>query len=176
MIKLFLRSTSIQGLGACRHACQRTADWCTTHAALQGYQLFSQDLSAFLVPQSDGNVVLYNTSIVNQRGYVAAAAMWASNTYSTSPVNPYKLIMQTVGAPAAALPCCCNCGFGQADQSSAAWAYHSVLIDCRIATLSCTMARAPHCTALEPTMKVLEVVPPKLCPHADCKWGTGISV
>ena len=38
----------------------------------------------------------YNTSLVQQSGYNYLSAIWASNTYTSSPQGPYSLSMQTV--------------------------------------------------------------------------------
>lgn len=83
--------------GAARHArmvaeAQRLRCWCW----LQGYELFSADLSTFLIQQPDGNLVLYNTALVNSGiGRNGAASLFGSNTYMAG-TPPYYLTMQQV--------------------------------------------------------------------------------
>ena len=49
---------------------------------LQGVQLPSLDNKAFLLPQTDGNLVLYNQSLVGTYGTTQAAAIWYSGAHS----------------------------------------------------------------------------------------------
>jgi hypothetical protein len=83
-----------------RHWQPLAAIWCIRALLLllQGYELFSADLSTFLIPQPDGNLVLYNTALVNQYGRTGNAALYGSGSYTTNPVNPYYLTMQTVSS------------------------------------------------------------------------------
>jgi hypothetical protein len=69
--------------------------------AVQDTHLFSADATIFLKPQSDGNLVLYNTERYSTYGDNSAAAVWASNTYLAS-TAPYNLVMQPVSH------CCCT--------------------------------------------------------------------
>jgi hypothetical protein len=62
----------------------------------QGTKLFSPDSIDFLVPQSDGNLVLYNVALYRTYGPTKAAAVWAANSNGGGK-GPYTLIMQQVG-------------------------------------------------------------------------------
>ena len=48
---------------------------------LQGVQLPSLDKKVFLLPQTDGNLVLYNQSLVGTYGTTQAAAIWYSGVH-----------------------------------------------------------------------------------------------
>lgn len=50
---------------------------CHLHA-MQGVQLPSSDNKVFLIAQNDGNLVLYNQSLVGTYGTTQAAAIWYS--------------------------------------------------------------------------------------------------
>jgi hypothetical protein len=63
---------------------------------LQSYELFSADLSTFLIVQPDANLVLYNTALVNQNGRTGVAAYYGSGTYNPNGNAPYYLTMQAV--------------------------------------------------------------------------------
>ena len=63
---------------------------------LQGTQLFSPDGAVFLIIQSDGNLVLYNTAKYASSGPTSAAAFWSSGTYGTGHPAPFQLNMQPV--------------------------------------------------------------------------------
>ena len=64
---------------------------------LQAERLYSSDGSVFIVPQTDGNLVLYNAYAVAQLGHTAVqAALWQSGTYGNSGPQPFILAMQQV--------------------------------------------------------------------------------
>ena len=51
----------------------------------------------FLVPQTDGNLVLYNAYAVQQMGGTSPlAAIWNSGTYNNGGPQPFVLAMQQV--------------------------------------------------------------------------------
>ena len=63
----------------------------------QAERLYSSDGSVFLVPQTDGNLVLYNAYAVARLGHTAVeAALWQSGTYGNPGPQPYILAMQQV--------------------------------------------------------------------------------
>ncbi len=62
----------------------------------QGTKLFSPDAVEFLVAQSDGNLVLYNTVLYRKYGPSRPAAVWAAGTYGAGN-GPFSLVMQQVG-------------------------------------------------------------------------------
>ena len=65
--------------------------------ALQAERLYSPDRSVFLVPQTDGNLVIYNAYAVAKLGHTAAeAAIWESGTYNNGGPQPFTLAMQEV--------------------------------------------------------------------------------
>ena len=65
--------------------------------ALQATPLYSPDGLVYLVVQSDGNLVLYNTAKAgNNPG--PSASFWSSGTYGRS-TAPYQLNMQSVCSP-----------------------------------------------------------------------------
>lgn len=65
---------------------------------MQAERLYSPGGSAFLVPQTDGNLVMYNAYAVAQLGHTAAeAALWQSGTYNNGGPQPFTLAMQKVG-------------------------------------------------------------------------------
>jgi hypothetical protein len=66
--------------------------------AVQDTHLFSADATTFLKPQSDGNLVLYNTERYSTYGASRAAAVWASNTYLATTAL-FNLVMQPVSSP-----------------------------------------------------------------------------
>ena len=66
---------------------------------MQGVQLASTDGTVFLVAQPDGNLVLYNASLVQSvYGMTPAAAIWYSGSAGTVSPAPYTLLMQEVSA------------------------------------------------------------------------------
>ena len=74
---------------------------------MQGYELFSVDLSTFLILQNDQNLVLYNTTLVNSGiGRSAQAVLFYSNTYNPNPIMPLSLTMQAVRGDTKAAPFC----------------------------------------------------------------------
>ena len=65
--------------------------------ALQAERLYSPDGSVFLVPQTDGNLVIYNAHAVAKLGHTAVeAAIWQSGTYNNGGPQPFVLAMQQV--------------------------------------------------------------------------------
>jgi hypothetical protein len=116
--------------------------------AVQVTHLFSADATTFLKPQSDGNLVLYNTERYSTYGASRAAAVWASNTYLTT-TAPYNLVMQPVSslccsARARALRMHTN---NRAWQSLPAWALHQCSF-CR-RTLPARRVTTPHASAMQ---------------------------
>ena len=61
----------------------------------QDVKLFSEDTSAYLVAQGDGDLVLYDANLTSMLGPVTAAAIWAAGT-GGSPDGPFTLDMQPV--------------------------------------------------------------------------------
>jgi hypothetical protein len=73
---------------------------------MQDERLYSADGSVFLVPQSDGNLVLYNAYAVQQfGGTTTVAAIWNSGTYNTGAPQPFVLAMQQVLRRSTLVPC-----------------------------------------------------------------------
>ena len=81
---------------------------------MQAERLYSPDGSAFLVPQTDGNLVVYNAYAVAKLGHTAPeAALWQSGTYLNGGPQPFVLAMQQVIHSAQStwqcLNLCCSC-------------------------------------------------------------------
>ena len=73
---------------------------------MQDERLYSADGSVFLVPQSDGNLVLYNAYAVEQfGGTTVLAALWESGTYNNGGPQPFVLAMQQVLRRSTLVPC-----------------------------------------------------------------------
>jgi hypothetical protein len=70
------------------------SSWCV--AGAQGYKVNSPDGTVLLMPQPDGNLVLYNTAKYVASGAVPSAAVWASGTGGAYGA-PFRLVMQQVG-------------------------------------------------------------------------------
>ena len=71
----------------------------------QGQALYSKDGRAYLLAQSDGNLVLYSAQVAKLFGQSFASAIWASATYNTNTPGPFTLFMTMVpGILAHALP------------------------------------------------------------------------
>ena len=65
---------------------------------LQDNPLYSQDGRAYLLVQSDGNLVLYSSQVANLFGRSFASAIYATKTYGATP-GPFSLVMQLVRPP-----------------------------------------------------------------------------
>ena len=84
----------------------RCCSSCMGAACMQDERLYSADGSVFLVPQSDGNLVLYNTYAVEHfGGTTVLAALWESGTYNNGGPQPFVLAMQQVLRRSTLVPC-----------------------------------------------------------------------
>ena len=66
---------------------------CALH--LQHQHLYSTDGRVYLVPQGDGNLVLYSSQVANLFGPSFASAIFATGTYGATP-GPFSLVLLQV--------------------------------------------------------------------------------